>query len=78
MTNFESIITSMSNNAESAGLGSMLGTAISEELEKEPANLETAPESNKSQSAIQSEIVQDDLTVEELLILGKQNLGKGT
>ena len=37
---FDSIITSMSSNAlESAGLGSMLGTSIKDELDKEPVSL---------------------------------------
>ena len=69
---FDSIITSMSSNAlESAGLGSMLGTSLNEELEKQPVSPETVPEQNTSQSPVQSENVQDDLSVEELLILGE-------
>ena len=42
---FDSIITSMSSNAlESAGLGSMLGTSLNDELEKQPVSSETVSE----------------------------------
>ena len=69
---FNSIITSMSSNAlESAGLGSMLGRSLNEELEKHPVSSESVPEKNTTESPVQSEVVQDDMSVEELLILGE-------
>lgn len=68
---FESVISSMSSNAlESAGLGSMLGTAMDEELNKESFTAEN-PSQQIPAEVNKTEVIQDDLSVEELLIQGE-------